>query len=221
VKATGVTNVRAPIYLAALHSGWPIASVDGIICINMIHISLWEATVGLIKGAGAIPPTASPPYLYGPYIREGFATAESNQAFDRSFAIATQPGGCEISKRLLRWRNPRFSGPVITECPQTISAWCSVECDRVRGGRPARALAFRDRPVLAAGLVDLNCACCSRLSDPTSPAAQCWFRPMLFEPVAFPTLRRRICLAAVELLADRSGSPRPESDAAPSALEIG
>jgi hypothetical protein len=84
VKATGVTNVRAPIYLAALHSGWPIASVDGIICVNMIHISLWEATVGLIKGAGAIPPTASPPYLYGPYIREGFKTAPSNQAFDQS-----------------------------------------------------------------------------------------------------------------------------------------
>ena len=46
-------------------------------------------------------------------------------------------------------------------------------------------------------------------------------RPMLFEPVAFPTLRRRICLAAVELLADRSASPRPGPDAAPSALEMG
>jgi hypothetical protein len=43
---------------------------------------------------------------------------------------------------------------------------------RVRGGRPARALAFRVRPILAAGLVDLNCACRSRLIDPTSPTAQ-------------------------------------------------
>src|ERR1700733_10832336 len=59
------------------------------------------------------------------------------------------------------------------------------------------------------------------LSDPSAPAAQGWFRPMLFEPVAFPTLRRRISLAAVELLADRSESPRPESDAARSALETG
>jgi hypothetical protein len=50
VKATDVTNVRAPIALDALHSVWPIASADGIICINMIHISPWEATVGLIKG---------------------------------------------------------------------------------------------------------------------------------------------------------------------------
>jgi Protein of unknown function (DUF938) len=54
VKATGVTNVRAPIALDALHSVWPIASVDGIICINMVHISAWKATLGLIKGAAAI-----------------------------------------------------------------------------------------------------------------------------------------------------------------------
>ena len=58
VKATGVTNVRAPIALDASHSVWPIASADGIICINMVHISPWEATLGLIKGAAAILPPA-------------------------------------------------------------------------------------------------------------------------------------------------------------------
>jgi hypothetical protein len=84
VKATGVLNVRAPIALGALHSVWPIASADGIICINMIHISPWEATVGLIKGAAAILPPASPFYLHGPFKREGFAMVPSNQAFDRS-----------------------------------------------------------------------------------------------------------------------------------------
>src|SRR6478609_9080023 len=34
VKATGVTNARAPIALDALHSVWPTASADGIICIT-------------------------------------------------------------------------------------------------------------------------------------------------------------------------------------------
>ena len=66
-KATNVTNVRAPIVLDASQSVWPIASADGIICINMVHISPWEATLGLIKGAAAILPPASPLYLYGPY----------------------------------------------------------------------------------------------------------------------------------------------------------
>jgi hypothetical protein len=58
VKAARVTNVRAPVALDASHSVWPIASADGIICINMVHISPWEATVGLIKGAAAILPPA-------------------------------------------------------------------------------------------------------------------------------------------------------------------
>src|SRR3984885_15785908 len=72
------------IALDASHSVWPIASADGIICINMIHISPWEATLGLIKGAAAILSSGAPLYLYGPYLREGIPTAPSNQAFDRS-----------------------------------------------------------------------------------------------------------------------------------------
>src|SRR6476660_6895383 len=75
VKAARVTNVRAPVALDTSQSPWPIASADGIICINMVHISPWEATLGLIKGATAILPPRSPLYLYGPYIREGFPTA--------------------------------------------------------------------------------------------------------------------------------------------------
>ena len=84
VKDAHVTNVRAPIVLEASQSSWPIASADGIICINMVHISPWDATVGLIRGAAAILPPGSPLYLYGPYKRKGFATAPSNQAFDRN-----------------------------------------------------------------------------------------------------------------------------------------
>jgi Protein of unknown function (DUF938) len=70
-NATGVTNVRAPIALDASNPVWPIASADGILCINMIHISPWDATLGSIKGAAAILPSASPLYLYGPYKRNG------------------------------------------------------------------------------------------------------------------------------------------------------
>ena len=82
--ATNVTNARAPIVLDASQSFWPIASADGIICIKMVHISPWDATLGLIKGAAVVLPPASPLYLYGPCKREGFATAPRNQAFDRN-----------------------------------------------------------------------------------------------------------------------------------------
>ena len=81
-----------------------LADRIGIICINMVHISPWEATVGLIKGAAAILPPASPLYLYGPYKREGFAMVSSNQAFDRSLRDRNSNWVCETSKRLPRWR---------------------------------------------------------------------------------------------------------------------
>ena len=76
--------MRAPIALDASNPVWQSASADGIICINMVHISPWKATLGLLKGAAAILPPGSPLYLYGPYIRGGFATAPSNQAFDQN-----------------------------------------------------------------------------------------------------------------------------------------
>jgi hypothetical protein len=106
VKDTGVTNVRAPIALDALHAVWPIASADGIICINMIHISPWEATVGLIKGAAAILPSRSPLYLYGPYKREGFETAPSNQAFDQSLRDRDPHWGLRDLEALPRRHKP-------------------------------------------------------------------------------------------------------------------
>ena len=101
-KATNVANVRAPLVLDASQSIWPIASADGIIRINIVHISPWDATVGLIRGAAAILPPGSPLYLYGPCKRKGFATAPSNQASTGTFAIATRHGVCETLRRSLR-----------------------------------------------------------------------------------------------------------------------
>ncbi len=118
VKATGVTNVRPPIALDASYSVWPIASADGIICINMVHISPWEATLGLIKGAAAILPPASPLYLYGPYVREGFATAPSNQAFDRSLRDRNPSWGLRHLEAVAAMAQAvGFTAPVVTEMP--------------------------------------------------------------------------------------------------------
>jgi hypothetical protein len=90
--AAGVTNVRAPMALDPSSPVWPIASADGILCINMVHISPREATLGLINGAAAALSPASPLYLYGPYKREGFATAPSNQASTGALLAIAQIG---------------------------------------------------------------------------------------------------------------------------------
>jgi len=117
-NATGVTNVRAPIALDASNPVWPIASADGILCINMIHISPWDATLGLIKGAAAILPQGSPLYLYGPYIRAGFATAPSNQAFDQNLRDRNPNWGLrDLEAVAALAQSVGFSGPVITEMP--------------------------------------------------------------------------------------------------------
>src|SRR6201997_5893664 len=94
------------------------ASTWSIICINMVHISPWEATLGLIKGAAAILPPGSPLYLYGPYKREGFATAPSNQAFDQSLRDRNPTWGLrDLEAVAAIAQSVGFSVPTVTEMP--------------------------------------------------------------------------------------------------------
>jgi hypothetical protein len=50
--------------------------------INMVHISPWEATVGLMRGAERLLASGAPLVLYGPYRRADRALEPSNAAFD-------------------------------------------------------------------------------------------------------------------------------------------
>ena len=117
-KAPNATNVRAPLVLDASQSIWPIASADGIICINMVHISPWDTTLGLMRGAAAILPPTAPFYLYGPYKRKGFTTALSNQAFDRSLREHNPAWGLrDLEAVAAIAQSVGFSVPTITEMP--------------------------------------------------------------------------------------------------------
>lgn len=78
------TNVAAPTMIDVSSDFWPIEKADAILCINMIHISPWQATLGLMRGAARILPVGGALYLYGPFLREGVQTASSNIAFDIS-----------------------------------------------------------------------------------------------------------------------------------------
>lgn len=80
----GLANVRAPLMLDAAADLWPVVSADAILCINMVHIAPWEATLGLMAGAAKLLASGAPLILYGPYRRAGVPTAESNEAFDQS-----------------------------------------------------------------------------------------------------------------------------------------
>lgn len=79
---SGLANLLAPVALDARAADWPVAAAGAILCINMIHISPWAATLGLLRGAARLLAPGAPLYLYGAYRQAGSPTAPSNEAFD-------------------------------------------------------------------------------------------------------------------------------------------
>jgi hypothetical protein len=78
----GLGNVLPPLAIDAAADGWPVAAADAVLCINMVHISSWAATLGLMAGAAKLLAPGAPLILYGPYRRHGVATAASNEQFE-------------------------------------------------------------------------------------------------------------------------------------------
>jgi cyclopropane fatty-acyl-phospholipid synthase-like methyltransferase len=79
----GLDNLAPAERLDVLEPGWE-REVDAIVCINMIHISPFEATLALFAGAARCLAPSSPLVLYGPYRFGGRFLAESNAVFDAS-----------------------------------------------------------------------------------------------------------------------------------------
>lgn len=77
-------NLLDPLRLNATDSAWPVEQADAMLCSNMVHISPWAATEGLMSGAGRLLCSGAPLILYGPYRRADVPTAPSNEAFDES-----------------------------------------------------------------------------------------------------------------------------------------
>lgn len=85
--SAGCRNIRPPLVLDAGAPDWPVAHGDAILCINMVHISPWAATLGLLDGAARLLSPGAPLILYGPYLRAEVETAPSNLAFDADLRL--------------------------------------------------------------------------------------------------------------------------------------
>jgi SAM-dependent methyltransferase len=81
IEAEQLTNVRTPLVLD-VGKPWPVDRADAIVCINMVHISPWQATLDLMSGAARVLGRGAVLFLYGPYRRFGAHTTPSNEAFD-------------------------------------------------------------------------------------------------------------------------------------------
>ena len=97
-------NLRPPLRLDVHDAAWPDA--DAIVCINMIHIAPWAATLALFAGAARTLPPGGLLYTYGPYRFDG-QTAPSNEDFDRS----------------LRERDPAWGVRDVTELERVASGF--------------------------------------------------------------------------------------------------
>lgn len=79
----GPANLKPPVQLDVC-GNWPIDKADAILCINMVHIAPWGASLGLLDGAARLLGPGAPLILYGPWVQSDVPTAPSNQAFDLS-----------------------------------------------------------------------------------------------------------------------------------------
>jgi hypothetical protein len=77
-------NLLPPLDLDVEREPWPVAAADAIVNINMIHIAPWSACERLMEGAARRLPAGGLLYLYGPFMRDGRHTADSNARFDES-----------------------------------------------------------------------------------------------------------------------------------------
>lgn len=69
---------------AAAPESWPVDRADALLAVNLVHISPWAATEGLMRGAGRLLAPGAPLVLYGPYRERDRPFAPSNEAFDAS-----------------------------------------------------------------------------------------------------------------------------------------
>lgn len=82
----GDGRLRGALELDVSADHWGAAETagpyEGLFCANMIHISPFAATIGLLAGAGRVLKPGGRMMLYGPFARAGEMVA-SNQQFDR------------------------------------------------------------------------------------------------------------------------------------------
>jgi SAM-dependent methyltransferase len=118
IAETNVTNVRAPVLLDVTAQPWPVTAADAVLCINMIHISPWAATLGLMRGAASLLKSGAPLYTYGPYKRGGTHTAPSNANFDASLRARDPSWGVrDLEEVAAAARDAGFAAPEITPMP--------------------------------------------------------------------------------------------------------
>ena len=84
-QAAGKYCPSKPRVIDARAQKWDIKdheNIVAIVAINVIHISSWDTTKGILTAANQILPINGILFFYGPFFRDGMGAADSNLAFD-------------------------------------------------------------------------------------------------------------------------------------------
>ena len=95
-------NICEPLLLDAAKSTSVIQSADAIICINVIHISPWNTTIGLMRNARRLLSGGGLLCLYGPYMLNNKHTAPTNESFDRHLRSQNEDWGIRNFEHVVR-----------------------------------------------------------------------------------------------------------------------
>jgi SAM-dependent methyltransferase len=83
-----LANLREPVRIDLLDSDWASQGCGlqgefiAIVCINVLHISPWQASKSLLRGAARCLSSDGRLFIYGPFMHHGEHTAASNAEFD-------------------------------------------------------------------------------------------------------------------------------------------
>jgi len=129
VRHFGLANVRPALAHDAAARDWPMVRADIVLCINMIHIAPWAATIGLIEGSARILGPNGRLLLYGPFRQEGRHTSPGNEAFDRSLRQQDRDWGIrDCGEVTALAANANFGAPLIEQMPSNNLCLIFARC---------------------------------------------------------------------------------------------
>ncbi|WP_229359187.1 DUF938 domain-containing protein [Halomonas salipaludis] len=111
----GPANLLAPLALDVIQRPWPVPDFNALVAINLLHISPWTVSEALFAEAGARLPEGGMVYLYGPFMRDGEHTAESNAAFDADLRQRNPEWGIRELETILALAERHALGVVAVE----------------------------------------------------------------------------------------------------------
>ena len=85
-KVVSAENMEPPRLIDAASPNWNIGNVNrisAIVAINVIHISSFDVTLGILNGANKYLDKGGVLYFYGPFFQNNAEPTESNRAFDQ------------------------------------------------------------------------------------------------------------------------------------------